>query len=134
MHWLSRGYSRYSFQYKHRVTGHFVPKSFRTQVNLYPLFGHFESSNNHFVPRSFRTNFGHFVPSSTGYEMTFESKSFRTQVISYLLWSFRTYVISYLGYFVNRYGHFVPSSTGYEMTFILEHTSVRFIHRVILHG
>ena len=43
------------------------------------------------VPRSFRTHFGHFVPSSTGYEMTFECQ--------FLPKSFYTY-----------FGHFVPRS------------------------
>ena len=46
--------------------GHFVP----TLVISYLRFGHFVPSNKHFVHRSFRTHFGHFVPRSTGYEMT----------------------------------------------------------------
>ena len=83
--------------------GHFVLRSFRIILVIsLPLFGHFVPSNNHFVPRSFRTHFGLFVPSSTGYEMTFESqfvpKSFRT----YFGHSIPTLVISYLGYFVCR--------------------------------
>ena len=63
--------------------GHFVP----TLVISYLLFGHFVPNNNHFVPRSFRT-----------------------QVISYLLWSFRTYVlvISYPVTTISYPGHFVP--------------------------
>ena len=86
------------------VTGHFVPRSFRTILVIsYPRFGHFVPSNIHFVPRSFHTLFGHFVPSSTGYEITFESqfvpKSFRTYFGHFVpTLSFRTrYVISYLG-------------------------------------
>ena len=65
--------------------GHFVP----TLVISYLLFGHLVPSNNHFVPRSFRTHFGHFVPRSTGYEMTIWW-SIRTQDVSYPFWSFRT--------------------------------------------
>ena len=57
--------------------GHFVP----TLVISYLVFGHFVPINNHFVPRSFRTHFGHFVPRSTGYEMTIWW-SIRIQVIS----------------------------------------------------
>ena len=96
------------------VIGHFVPRSFRTQVIWvisYPLL---------FSIWSFRT---HFVPSL---------------VISYLLllfsrkpfWSFRTYffTVSYPSHFVpilviSYTGHFVPTSKlgtnrlGYEMTF-----------------
>ena len=77
--------------------GHFVP----TLVISYLFFGHFAPSNNHFVPRSFRTHFGHFVPRSTGYEMTIWW-SIRTQVISYPFWSFRTH-----------FCHFVPSKDGW---------------------
>ena len=119
------------------VTGHFVPRSFRTQVISY----HF----GHFVPTfifnlvisypvwSFRT---HFVPSLViSYLLLLFSRKpfwsfrsyfllFRTQVISYPK-SFRTrshfepiLVISYPG-------HFIPTSKlgtnwlGYEMTFFL---------------
>ena len=77
--------------------GHFVP----TLVISYLLFGHFVPSNNHFVPRPFRTHFGHFVPRSTGYEMTIWW-SIRTQVISYPFWSFRIH-----------FGHIVPSKDGW---------------------
>ena len=77
--------------------GHFVP----TLVISYLRFGNFVPSNNHFVPRSFRTHFGHFVPRSTGYEMTIWW-SIRTQVISYPFWSFRTH-----------FGHFVLSKDGW---------------------
>ena len=65
------------------VTGHFVPRSFRTQafrtilVISYPLL---------FSIWSFRTQFGHFVP------------------ISYPVWSFHTYFYYFLE---NRFGHFV---------------------------
>ena len=66
-------------------------------VNNVPFFDHFVPSNNYFVPRSFCTHFGHLVPSSTGYEMTFESqfvpKSFRTYFGHFV----HTLVISYLG-------------------------------------
>ena len=73
------------------VTGHFVPRSFHSQVISY----HF----GHFVPTfifnlvisypvwSFRTHFGHFVP------------------VSYQVWSFPTYFYYFLE---NRFGHFVP--------------------------
>ena len=86
-----------------RVNGHFVPRSFCTILVIsYQVFDHFVPSNNHFLPRSFRTHFGHVVPSSPGYEMTFESQ--------FVPRSFRTYfgqfvpilVISYLGHFVPR--------------------------------
>ena len=77
--------------------GHFV----LTLVISYLLFRLFVPSNNHFVPRSFRTHFGHFVPKSTGYEMTIWW-SIRTQVIPYPFWSFRTH-----------FGHFVPSKDGW---------------------
>ena len=45
-------------------------------------------------------------------------QSFRTQVISYLLWSFCTYflVISYPVTTISCPGHFVPRSTVYKMT------------------
>ena len=59
------------------VTGHFVPKSFRTQVISYPSYfvpvwsfrTHFYFQFGHFVPSlvisyPFRTQFGHFVPTS----------------------------------------------------------------------
>ena len=45
------------------VTGHFVPRLFRTQVischfgHFIPIFDHFVPNNNHFVPRSFRSLF-----------------------------------------------------------------------------
>ena len=47
---------------------------------------------SHFVPKSFRTHFGHFIPSSTWYEMSFESQFVPNfgQIIN-------TLVISYLG-------------------------------------
>ena len=74
------------------VTGRFVPRSFHTSLVIsYPLFDNFVHSNNHFLPRSFRTHFGHFIPSSTGYEMIFESQ--------FVPKSFHTY-----------FGHFVPRS------------------------
>ena len=62
------------------VTGHFVPRSFHTQV----ISRHF----GHFVPTFFQ--FGHFISSL---------------VISYPVWSFRTYFYYFLE---NRFGHFVP--------------------------
>ena len=71
---------------RNTVASHFAPWSFRTQVISNLLFGHFVPSNNHFVPRSFRTHFGHFVPRSTGYEMT--------------VWSYPVTTISYPGHFV----------------------------------
>ena len=100
------------------VASHFVPRSFRTQVISYLLwlfctyfFGHFIPSNNHFVPRSFRTHFDHFVPRSTGYEMTIWW-TIHTQVISYPFWSFRTH-----------FRHFVPSKDGW----IDERTDMRVL-------
>ena len=98
-----------------KVTGHFVPRSFRTQVISY----HFWSFRTHFY-----FQFGHFVPSL---------------VISYLLllfarkpfWSFRTYfllfrtqVISYPKSFRTHFSHFVPRSfrthfqTRYELILV----------------
>ena len=97
------------------VTGHFVRRSYRTTLVIpYPLFSHFVPINNHFVPRSFDANFGHFVFSSTGYEITFESHFVPNSFIPIL-------VISYLNHFVPRcvsintfchsyQGHFVPRS------------------------
>ena len=76
------------------VTGHFVPRSFCTQVISYYF--------DHFVPRSFRTHFSLFVPSSTGYEMTFESH--------FVSKSFHTYFGHFVPrIFVKRFGHFLPS-------------------------
>ena len=82
-------------QDKHKVTGHFVPRSFRTQVLSYH-FGHFVptfifnlviSYPSLVISYPFRTQFGHFVP------------------ISYTVWSFRTYFYYFLK---NCFGHFVP--------------------------
>ena len=65
------------------VFDHFVSRSFRAILVIsYPLISNFVPSNNNFVPRSFRTHFGHFVPSSPGYELTFQSE--RTQVTLYI--------------------------------------------------
>ena len=109
------------------VTGHFVPRSFRTQVISY----HF----GHFVPTfifnlvisypvwSFRT---HFVPSLViSYLLLLFSRkpfwSFRTYC-SFLL--FRTQVISYPKSFCTHFSHFVPRSfrthfqTRYELTWV----------------
>ena len=107
-----------------KVTGHFVPRSFRTQVISY--------------------RFGHFVPTFIfNLVISYPVWSFRTHfvpslVISYLLlqfsrkpfWSFRNYfllfrtqVISYLKSFRTHFSHFEPRSfrthfqTRYEMTF-----------------
>ena len=107
------------------VTGHFVPRSFRTQVISY--------------------RFGHFVPTFIfNLVISYPVWSFRTHfvpslVISYLLlqfsrkpfWSFRTYfylfrtqVISYPKSFRTHFSHFVPRSfrnhfqTRYELTWV----------------
>ena len=106
---------------KKTVTGHFVPRSFRTQVSSWH-FGHFVPTFNLVISYpvwSFRT---YFVPSL---------------VISYLLllfsrqpfWSFRTYfllfrtqVISNPNSLCTHFNHFVLRSfrihfqTGYELT------------------
>ena len=108
-----------------RVTGHFIPRSFRTQVISYH-FGHFVPTFIFNLVISypvwlFRT---HFVPSL---------------VISYLLllfsrelfWSFRTcfFTVLYPNHFVPEVisypGHFIPTSKlgtnwlWYEMTFFI---------------
>ena len=107
------------------VTGHFVPRSFRTQVISY--------------------RFGHFVPTFIfNLVISYPVWSFRTHfvsslVISYLLlqfsrkpfWSFRTYfllfrtqVISYPKSFRTHFSHFVPRSfrthfqTRHELTWV----------------
>ena len=107
------------------VTGHFVPRSFRTQVISY--------------------HFGHFVPTFIfNLVISYPVWSFRTHfvpslVISYLLlllsrkpfWSFRTYfllfrtqVISYPKAFRTHFSHFVPRSfrthfqPKYELTWV----------------
>ena len=104
------------------VTGHFVPRSFRTQVISY--------------------HFGHFVPTFIfNLVISYPVWSFRTHFIpiSYLLllfsrkpfWSFRTYfllfrtqVISYPKSFRTHFSHFVPRSfrthfqTKYELTWV----------------
>ena len=74
----------YKFQ-SDSVTGHFLPRSFRTQVISF-RFGHFVPTL--FSIWSFCTQSGHFVP------------------ISYPVWSLRIYF-----YYVpeNRFGHFVPN-------------------------
>ena len=107
------------------VTGHFVPRSFRTQVISY--------------------HFGHFVPTFIfNLVISYPVRSFRIffvprLVISYLLllfsrkpfWSFRTYfllfrtqVISYPKSFRTHFSHFVSRSfrthfqTRYELTWV----------------
>ena len=61
-----------------KVTGHFVPKLFRTQVIKY-LFGHFVPTNYPFRAMSFRYPFGLLISTKitnwfqnvkSGYEMT----------------------------------------------------------------
>ena len=61
-----------------KVTGHFVPKSFRTQVIEY-LFVHFVPTNYPFRTMSFRYHFGRLIRTKitnwlqivkSGYEMT----------------------------------------------------------------
>ena len=93
------------------VTGHFVPRSFRTQVISY----HF----GHFVPTfifnlvisypvwSFRS---HFVPSLviSYLLLLFSRKPFWSFVPIFLL--FRTQVISYPKSFRTHFSHFVPRS------------------------
>ena len=73
----------------------------RARITLKVVFPHKILVASHFVPRSFRSH-----------------------VISYLLWSFRTYFFGHFvpsnNHFVPRsfrvhFGHFVPRSTGYEM-------------------
>ena len=80
------------------VTGHFVPRSFRTQVISY--------------------HFGHFVPTFIfNLVISYPVWSFRTHfvprlVISYLLFTvllFRTQVISYPKSFRTYFSHFVPT-------------------------
>ena len=111
------------------VTGHFVPRSFRTQVISY-RFGHFVPT---FIFNlvisypvwSFRT---HFVPSLviTYLLLQFSRKPFWSFRTYFLL--FRTQVISYPKSFRTHFCHFVPRSfrthfqtryelIGYEMTF-----------------
>ena len=108
-----------------KVTGHFVPRSFRTQVISY-RFGHFVPLFifNLVISYPVWSFLTHFVPSL---------------VISYLLllfsrkpfWSFRIYlllfrkqVISYLKSFRTHFSHFVSRSsrtnfqTRYELTWI----------------
>ena len=107
------------------VTGHFVPRSFRTQVISY--------------------HFGHFVPTFIfNFVISYPVWSFRTHfvpnlVISYLLllfsikplWSFRSYfllfrteIISYPKSFRTHFSYFVPRSfrthfqTRYELTWV----------------
>ena len=107
------------------VTGHFVPRSFRTQVISY--------------------HFGQFVPTFIfSLDISYPVWSFRTHfvpslVILYLLflfsrrpvWSFRNYfllfrtqVISYPKSFRTHFSHFVPKSfrthfqTRYELTWV----------------
>ena len=107
------------------VTGHFVPRSFRTQVISYH-FGHFIPTFifNLVISYPVWSICSHFVPSL---------------VISYLFllfpekpfWSFRTYfllfrtqVISYPKSFRTHFSHFVPRSfrthfqTRYELTWV----------------
>ena len=107
------------------VTGHFVPRSFRTQVISYH-FGHFEPTFifNLVISYPVWSFLTHFVSSL---------------VISYLLllfsrkpfWSFRTYflmfrtqVISYPKSFRTHFSYFVPKSfrtyfqTRYELTWV----------------
>ena len=72
------------------VSDHFVSRSFRIILVIsYPLISNFVPSNNNFVPRSFRTHFCHFVPSSPGYELTFQSEFVPKSLCTYF-WSFRT--------------------------------------------
>ena len=72
------------------ISDPFVSGSFRTILVIsYPLFSNFVPSNNTFVPRSFRTHFGRFVPSSPGYELTFQSEFVPKSLCTYF-WSFRT--------------------------------------------
>ena len=100
----------FSFPVTFVVTGHFVPRSFRTQVISY----HF----GHFVPTfifnlvisypvwSFRT---HFVPSLviSYLLLLFSRKRFGHFVPIFLL--FRTQVISYPKSFRTHFSHFVPT-------------------------
>ena len=102
------------------VTGHFVPKSFRTILVIsYPLL---------FSIWSFRTQFGHFVP------ISYPAWSFRTCFYYFLknrfghfvpiFLLFRTQVISYPNSFRTSFSHFVPRSfrthfqTRYELTWV----------------
>ena len=96
---------------EYMVTGHFVPRSFRTQVISY----HF----GHFVPTfifnlvisypvwSFRT---HFVLSLviSCLLLLFSRKPFWSFRVYFLL--FRTQIISYLKSFRTHFSHFVPRS------------------------
>ena len=107
------------------VTGHFVPRSFRTQVISY-RFGHFVPT---FIFNlvisypvwSFRT---HFVPSLviSYLLLQFSRKPFWSFRIYFLL--FRTQVISYPKSFRTHFSHFVPRSfrthfqTRHELTWI----------------
>ena len=120
-----RGNRELGAQVLPRVTGHFVPRSFRTQVISY----HF----GHFVPTfifnlvisypvwSFRT---HFVPSLviSYLLLLFSRKSFWSLRTYFLL--FRTQVISYPMSFRTHFSHFVPRSfrthfqTRYELTWV----------------
>ena len=87
------------------VTGHFVPRSFRTQVISY--------------------HFGHFVPTFIfNLVISYPVWSFRTHfvpslVISYLLLLFykTVLVISFLFFTVSYPNHFVPEVISYPKSF-----------------
>ena len=66
------------------VTGHFVPRSFRTKVISY--------------------HFGHFVPTFI-FNLIISYPVWHFVPISYPVWSFHTYFYYFLE---NRFGHFVP--------------------------
>ena len=102
------------------VTGHIVPRSFRTQVISYPLL---------LSIWSFYTQFGHFIL------ISYPVWSFRTFLLLLFsrkqFWSFRTYfllfrtkVILYQKSFCTHFSHFVPRSfrthfqTRYELSLV----------------
>ena len=93
---------------KSLVTGHFVPRSFRTQVISYH-FGHFVPTFFNLVISypvwSFRT---HFVPNLviSYLLLLFSGKPFWWFRTNFLL--FRTQVISYPKSFRTHFSHFIP--------------------------